>query len=135
MANSLIVSPSVSDEDPCLRTAKCADLKYRTLKQYTVLNLLEGCLHPSLILCYSFEMKLLLNPEQVFWIWISKAGMKRQKRAVNVLHMYWNKQIITFMCLYFYFLQNTLATKYQLISVLHFVGKMTDFHVFSMNHV
>lgn len=30
------------------------------------------CLHPSVILCHSFKTKLLLNPGQIVWVWISK---------------------------------------------------------------
>lgn len=45
--------------------------------QHTVLTLFEGCplkvgLRPSVILRHSFKTKLLLDPEQVFWIWIPK---------------------------------------------------------------
>lgn len=32
----------------------------------------SDCLHASVILCHSITTKLLLNPEQIFWIWISK---------------------------------------------------------------
>lgn len=78
-------SSSVIDKGPCLRTAKSADLKYRTFVQYTVLNLCEGCLHPSVILGHSFDTKLLLNPEQVCWIWISKTEMKKHKQSEDIV--------------------------------------------------
>lgn len=47
-------------------------LNKRTFVTIHNIKSIEECLHPLVILCHSFKTKLLLNPEQICWIWISK---------------------------------------------------------------